>query len=69
MELSTKLKIFSQFFVHLWDLHQILNILKKKMSLRADVFRKFIECKKRGYLNDEKAPRENTYGQSRCWRV
>ena len=31
---------FSQFFLHFWNLHQIFNILKKKMSLMTDVFPK-----------------------------
>ena len=29
MQLSEKLKLFVNFLFHLWDLHQILNILKK----------------------------------------
>ena len=32
--------IFCIFFFDFWNLHQILNILKKKMSLIADVFPK-----------------------------
>ena len=40
MELSQKRKAFSDFFFHLWNLHQILNIFKKKMMVIANVFRK-----------------------------
>ena len=40
MQLSKKLKKFSQFFAHFWNLHQVLNILKKKMIFIAIVFSK-----------------------------
>ena len=42
MQLSNKPKIFPQFLLHFWNLNEILNILKKKMGLIADVFPKCI---------------------------
>ena len=38
MQLSEKRKTFSQFFFHFWNLHQILNILIKKVMAMANVF-------------------------------
>ena len=40
MQLSLKLKLFRIFFFHFWNLHQILNILKKKMIVIAPLLRK-----------------------------
>ena len=40
MQLSQKRKIFLDFLFHLWNLHQILNIFKKKMIVIANVFPK-----------------------------
>ena len=40
MQLSLKPKIFSILLFHFWNLHQILNILKKKMIVIATLFRK-----------------------------
>ena len=40
MQLSQKRKTFSQFFVPLLELHQILNIFKNKIILIANVFPK-----------------------------
>ena len=40
MQLSEKQKSFCELFVHFWILHQILNILKKKMIVIANVFPK-----------------------------
>ena len=40
MELSQKRKTFLQFFFHFWNLHQMRNILKKKMIVIADLFPK-----------------------------
>ena len=37
---SLKPKTFSEFFFHLWNLHQILNIFKKKKIVIANVFPK-----------------------------
>ena len=38
MQLSQEQKTFSQFFFAFWNLDSILNMLKKKMTLRAHVF-------------------------------
>ena len=40
MQLFEKLKTFSRFFFHLWNLHQILNIFNKKMIVIANLFPK-----------------------------
>ena len=40
MQLSEKRKTFSMFLFHFWMLHQILNILKEKMIVIANVFPK-----------------------------
>ena len=37
MQLSEKRKPFSDFFSYFWNLHQILNILKIKMMVLANV--------------------------------
>ena len=37
-QLSAKQKVFLNFFFHFWILHQILNILKKKMIVIVNVF-------------------------------
>ena len=39
-EISLKKKLFLNFLFHLWNLHQILNILEKKMIVIAHVFSK-----------------------------
>ena len=38
MQLFQTQKIFSPFFLHFRNLHYIFDILKKKMTLMADVF-------------------------------
>ena len=45
MKLCQKLKKFSRFFSAVIKLDQILKILKKKMSLIADVFQKLLTAK------------------------
>ena len=40
MQLSQKRKTFFQFFFHFWNLHQMLNILKKMMIVIANLFPK-----------------------------
>ena len=40
MQLSESRKTFSNFLFHFWNLHQILNILKKRMIVIANVFPK-----------------------------
>ena len=38
MQLSFKPKTFSFCLIHFWNLHQVLNILKKKMVVIATLF-------------------------------
>ena len=45
MQLSKKQKTFSEVFLKVWSLRQILNISKKKMTLIADVFPKLENAK------------------------
>ena len=40
MKLSQKRKIFPIFLFHFWNLHQVLNILKKKTIVIANIFPK-----------------------------
>ena len=40
MQLSEKKKLFLNFFFHFWNLHQVINILKQKMIVIANVFPK-----------------------------
>ena len=62
MQFSLKPKIFSQAFLHFWNLHQILKILKKEGGSHSRFISEIIDCKKLGYLNAYKASRQNTYG-------
>ena len=45
MQLSKQKKLFLNFFVHFWTLHQILKILKKKMTLIANVYPQLLAAK------------------------
>ena len=45
MQLSENEKLFVNFLLHFWNLHQILNILKEKMFVIANVFRKLSTVK------------------------
>ena len=40
MQLSQKQKLFLNFLLHLWNLYGVLNILKEKMVVIANVFPK-----------------------------
>ena len=40
MQLSEKQKTFCQFLLHFWNLHQVLNILKKRIIVIPNVFPK-----------------------------
>ena len=64
MQLSLNQKIFCQFFSAFPEATQFLGYFEKMMSLRGCFFSKIIDWKKRGYLNTQKAPSQNTYGQS-----
>ena len=45
MQLSKKQKVFSDFMLYYWNLHETLNILEKKMTLMAYVFPKLRTAK------------------------
>ena len=45
MQLSQKLKTFSEFLLHFWNLRQYLNILKERMIVIANVFSKLTTVK------------------------
>ena len=45
IQLPNKRKSFVYFFLCFWNVDQILNILKKKMTLIADVFTKILITK------------------------
>ena len=60
--LETEKKILN-FSLHFQNLHNVWNTLKKDDPQRL-FFSENIDCKTLGYLNVEKAPCQNTYGQS-----
>ena len=45
LKLSQKLKTFSQFFFHFWNLRQYLNIFKESMIVITNVFPKLATLK------------------------
>ena len=45
MQLCMKQKVFLNFLLHFWNLHQIFNILKKNMALIVYVFPKLETAK------------------------
>ena len=65
-------KYFVTFFLHFQKLHKMWNTFKQQMSHQYDLFLNFkkfklkFNCKKRGYLNEQKTPCQNTYGHSIC---
>ena len=38
-------RLFEGFFLHFWNVHEIQNILKKKMSILAQLFDKWLTAK------------------------
>ena len=40
-----KKKLFVDFLLHFWNVYEIYNILKKKMSIAASLFPKFLNPK------------------------
>ena len=51
MQFSSKAKLFFNFFLHFWNVHHILDILKKKDEPHSCFISEVIDCKNRGYLN------------------
>ena len=60
MLLSQNQKISSQFFSAFSKSTKNLEYFEKKDEDRKLFFSEIIDCKKRGYLNPEKAPCQNT---------
>ena len=54
------------FFLYFQNLHKIWNTLKKKDEPWKLFVSKIVDSKQRGYLNAQKDPYQNTYGQSIC---
>ena len=50
MQLSKKAKIFSQFLLHFWTLHEILNILEKDHP-HSSIISEVIDSERHAYLN------------------
>ena len=44
-------KLFLNFFLHLWNVHEIYSIFKKKMSILSLIISEIIDAERRGYLN------------------
>ena len=59
-QLSETRRNFSQFFVHYWNLHQILNISKKKDHGQTQCISKITVCEKTCQTTLSKAPFRNT---------
>ena len=49
--ISQKQKIFLDFLLHIWNVHQIYNILKKKDEHPSLVIAEIIDSERVGYLN------------------
>ena len=49
--ISQKQKIFSDFLFHIWNVHQIWNILKKKDEHPRLFISEIIDSERVGYLN------------------
>ena len=63
MQLSQNQKCFRDFFLNFRNLHKTWNTLKKTDEPQSYFFSEIIDCKKRVYLNAQKASRQNTYGE------
>ena len=75
MQLFKKRKTFSQFLLHFWDSDQILNILKKKMTLIAYVFPK-LETPKvwldkclKSPVSEDPWTKDVVNGPKHCWNL
>ena len=66
MQLSQNRKIFSEFFSALVQSTSNLEYFEKKDDPQRLFVSKIIDFKKRSYLNAQKAPCQNTYGQPTC---
>ena len=62
-------KSFLSFLFLLWNLHQILNIFKKKEGCHSQCITKFNDCQKLGYSIFEKPSSQKFFWKSTCERV
>ena len=63
MLLSQNQKISAELFSGFPKSTSNLEYFQKEVSLGSHFFTEIIDCKKRGYLNAQKAPCQNTYEQ------
>ena len=66
MQLSTNQKLFAEIFSSFPEFKPKLDYFEKKDEPRRLFVSEIIHCKKRGYLNTQKAAHQNTYRQSTC---
>ena len=45
-------RLFQDFLLHLWNVHEIYSIFKKKDEYPSLIISEIIDAEKRGYLND-----------------
>ena len=75
MQLSQKEKTFSEFFVHFWNLSEILNAFKKKRTLRAFVFPKFPTPKSwsdkclKSLVSEDASKNKMVNAPKHCWNL
>ena len=69
MQLSLNQKMFSEFFSSFPQSTYNLKYFEKKDDPQRLFLFQIIDSKMRGYYNAEKAPCQNTYGQSRYQTV
>ena len=69
MLLSQNQTIFSIFFSAFPESPKNLKYFEKKDEPQRWFVSEIIDCKKRGYLNAQKAAYHNSYGESTCERV
>ena len=66
MQLHSNQKIIFKFFSAFPESTQNLEYFATKHESGGLFVSEIIDCKKRGYLNAQKATDQNTYGQSTC---
>ena len=66
MQLSQKPKLFSQIFYLFRKYTLNFEHFERKDEPHSCCISEITDCKKRGYLNAEKASCQNTYGQPTC---
>ena len=66
MQLSPNQKLFAEIFSSFPEFKSKLDYFEKKDEPRRLFVSEIIHCKKRGYLNTQKAAHQNTYRQPTC---